>query len=88
MRRLTSLYKAAQYVGVTERTIRNYVGKGLFCAYRVPKVRGILVDLDEVDAAMRRLPARVARPGYGSFGPKATIIDLPPQPVRVEAIES
>lgn len=75
-RRLVTLRQAAAYLGVVERSIRNYIGAGHFPAYRVRGVRGVMVDLDEVDAAMRKLPARVARPGYGQYGPKATIVDL------------
>ena len=87
-RRLISLHQAATHVGVTDRSIRNYIGRGHFPAYRVPGVRGVMLDLDEVDAAMRRLPARLVRPGFGTFGPKAVIIDLPAQPVVVSASTS
>ena len=87
-RRLISLRQAADHIGVDPRTVRNYIGAGHFPCYRVPGVRGVLVDLDEVDAAMRRLPARLVRPAYGSFGPKAVVITLPAQPVVVPASTS
>ena len=62
-RRLATFAELARYLGVADRTGRNYAAKGFFTLYKVPGVRGVLVDLDEVDATIRRLPARVARVG-------------------------
>lgn len=83
-RRLATIQQTANHLRVSDRSIRNYISRGLFPAYRVPRVRGVLLDLDEVDQVMRRVPSKIARPGYGSFGPKAKIIDLPAQAVVVE----
>lgn len=77
MSRLASLDRAARHLGVSARTVRNYIGKGFFPAYRQPGIRGVLVDLDEVDRSMSRLPARKAYTGWGSFGPDAEIRTLP-----------
>jgi hypothetical protein len=46
-------------------------------------IRGVLVDLDEVDAALGQLPASKVRGGFGSYGPKARVIDIPVQPIIV-----
>jgi len=84
-RRIVTVDQAASFLGVTPRSIRNYISKGLFPAYRVPGTRGIRVDLDEINRKMRLIPATVARAG-AQFGPNATIIDLPPQPRRAEVV--
>lgn len=83
MARLTTLRHVAQYLECTDRTVRNYIGQGYFPAYKQPGSRGLLVDLDDVDAAMRRLPARKVRPAYGSYGPRADIRVLPARSVVV-----
>ena len=43
--------QAAEYLGVTERTVRQMIGDGRLIGYRSGK-RLVRVDLDEVDAAM------------------------------------
>lgn len=82
-RRLGSFDKLAQQEGVSPRTIRNYVEKGYFPVYKRAGVRGFLVDLDEAASAIEKLPRKAARPGYGSLGPNAVIIQLP---ARAEVI--
>lgn len=54
-RRLISQQAAAEYLGVTERTIRNYVSRGQLRAYRVGG-RLVRVDLNELDAMLRPIP--------------------------------
>lgn len=83
-RRIVSTQQCANHQGVSDRTIRNYIGKGFFPAYRMPGRRGLLVDLIEVEAAMRRLPARVAKAAVGSYGPNADIRTLSARPIVVE----
>jgi hypothetical protein len=47
---------SAQYAGVCEKTIRNWIAAGLITGYRVgPKL--IEVDLDEIDRIIRPVPA-------------------------------
>lgn len=82
-RRLATFDQAARLYGVSARTFRNYVGRGLFPAYRMPGVRGLLLDLNEVEAAMRRLPARAAKAAFGSYGPNADIRTLAARPIVV-----
>jgi hypothetical protein len=75
-RRYATIARAAQEHGVTHHTIRNWIGKGHFPVYRLPGQSAACVDLDEVAAALAKLPAAKARPGFGSFGPDAKVRDL------------
>lgn len=47
--------EAAEHLGVTDRTIRNYVASGLLTGYRLGS-RAMRLDLDEVDALLRPIP--------------------------------
>ena len=85
-RRLVTIAQCASYLGVTPRTVRNYVSQGFFPGYRIPGTRGIRLDLDEVNWKLKSIPATKARLGSGSFGPNAKIVELPPQPVRPEIV--
>ena len=67
-RRLLPIDKAGPFFGVTSRTMRSYAAKKFFPLYRMSGVRGVEVDLDEVTAAMRKVPARRAKAGLGSYG--------------------
>ncbi|MCG7593729.1 AlpA family transcriptional regulator [Mycobacterium sp. PSTR-4-N] len=50
-RRYASLKDAAEYVGVTTRTIRTWISEGLITGYRINQ-RLVRVDLNELDQAM------------------------------------
>lgn len=50
-RRYVSINDAAQYLGVSTRTIRTMIADGRLCAYRMGR-RFIRLDLDQIDAAM------------------------------------
>lgn len=54
---LLSLRDAADYWGVSERSLRQYIADGLVPAYRLPgrdgRSRLIRVRLDDLEAAMR-----------------------------------
>lgn len=52
--------EAATYLGVTERTLRNYVRSGAFKAYKAKGSRLIRYDVNEIDAAMRPVPSAKA----------------------------
>ena len=54
-RRYASLADAAQYVDCNERTLRRKIAAGALTGYRFGRL--VRVDLDEVDAAMRPIPA-------------------------------
>jgi excisionase family DNA binding protein len=85
--RLATIAEIAAMLSVTERSVRTYISKGFFPAYRIPGTRGVRLDPAEVKAKMKLVPTTVARPGAGSFGPNAKIIDLPPQPRPIEVID-
>ena len=51
-RRYAKLGEAAEYLGVTDRTIRQMIADGRLTGYR-SGTRLVRVDLDEVDAAMQ-----------------------------------
>lgn len=51
-RRWASLKEAGDYIGVTDRTIRQMIMDGKICGYR-SNARLIRVDLNEIDAAMQ-----------------------------------
>ena len=51
-RRWASIQQTAEYLGVTDRTIRTMVSDGRLKAYRNGR-KLIRLDLNEIDAAMR-----------------------------------
>jgi excisionase family DNA binding protein len=59
-RRLVTQQAAAEYLGVTERTIRNYVSRGQLRAYRVGG-RVVRIDQDDLDALLRPIPTAGVR---------------------------
>lgn len=56
-RRWLSPREAAEYLAVTERTLRNYVRRGSIKAHRPRSSRLIRYDRLELDAAMRPIPS-------------------------------
>lgn len=55
IRRLESIEHAAQYLGVSAKTIRRYIAAGRVTGYRTGP-RLIRVDLNELDAMLRPIP--------------------------------
>ena len=55
-RRLRDLTEAADYLGVTTRTIRRYIAEGRIAAYRVGD-RLIRVDMGDVEALAVKVEA-------------------------------
>lgn len=51
-RRFIKIAEAAEYLGVTDRTIRQMIADGRLTGYR-SGARLVRVDLNELDAAMR-----------------------------------
>lgn len=51
---------AAKYLGVTDRTIRNYIARGILPAYRVRSSRAIRIRQSDLDALLRPIPATEA----------------------------
>ena len=54
-RALVSQAQAAEYLGVTDRTIRNYISRGELTGYRMGP-RLVRVDLNQLDAMLRPIP--------------------------------
>ena len=55
-RHLAPIAEAADYIGANPRTIRRYIAAGRLTGYRVGP-RLIRVDLDELEAIVRPIPA-------------------------------
>lgn len=55
-RRLTQ-QEAAEYLGVTDRTIRNYIARGFLSAQRVRGSRLIRIDVADLDALLKPVPS-------------------------------
>ncbi len=55
VRRLESIEHAADYLGVSTKTIRRYIAAGRVVGYRTGP-RLIRVDLNELDAMLRPIP--------------------------------
>lgn len=55
-RRLASISEAAEYAACNPRTIRRRIADGSLSGYRMG-ARLIRVDLNELDAFLRRIPA-------------------------------
>lgn len=57
-RRWLTQAEAAEYLGVTDRTIRNLVSRGVIKGYRLGS-RAVRIDARELDAALRPIPSAV-----------------------------
>ncbi len=55
-RHLVSIGQAAEYAGVSSKTIRRRISDGSLAGYRMGN-RLIRVDLNELDAMLRPIPA-------------------------------
>lgn len=54
-RRLVSVDKAATYLGLSPRTIRRAIADGRIAGFRFgPRI--VRIDLNEIDAVLRRIP--------------------------------
>ena len=73
---LVTLKRAADHRQCSESTIRNYIKRGYFPAYRVPGKRGLRVVLAEVDSGLSALPRAKAHAGIDSWGPTAHIVTI------------
>jgi excisionase family DNA binding protein len=75
MPRYTSQTQAAKHFQTTDRTIRNWIGKGYIKGYRIGP-RSVVVDLDEIERFLATVPPTVARDGRRVYGPDARIVNL------------
>ena len=58
-RRITSINAAAEYAGVSTKTIRRYIAAGRLTGYRFGP-RLVKINLSEVDALLRPVPTTQA----------------------------
>lgn len=56
LKRWLNQAEAAEYLGVTDRTIRSYIRRGSLTGRRLPGSRLIRLDRLELDAALRPVP--------------------------------
>lgn len=68
-RRLVKIAQAAGYLGVSDSVVRLWISKGHFPVYKVDGQRAALVDLNEVEAATKRLTRR-------KYGNQAQVVHL------------
>ncbi len=66
-RRWLTQSESAEYLGVTERTIRNYIARGVLPGHRVRSSHCIRVDVKDLDALLRPIPT-VGNLGGGANG--------------------
>ena len=69
-RRLESIPNAAEYIGVSTKTIRRYIAAGRAVGYRAGP-RLIRVDLNDLDAMLRAIPAGGRQHACKRRGPAA-----------------
>ncbi|SMX98222.1 hypothetical protein BI49514_02980 [Brevibacterium iodinum ATCC 49514] len=83
-RNLVSITEAACHRNCSDQTIRNYIRRGYFPAYRNEKNprAGVLIDLDEMDEALDDLPQAKVRAGVRAFGKYASVYSLHPDARR------
>lgn len=54
--RWLSQQEAAEYLGVTDRTVRNYIARGVLPGHRLRGSRLVRIDLRDVDKMLRPIP--------------------------------
>lgn len=52
--------EAAEYLGVTDRSVRNYISRGLLPARRVRGSRLIRIDRGDLDELLKPIPSAKA----------------------------
>ncbi|WP_084100684.1 helix-turn-helix domain-containing protein [Demequina sp. NBRC 110051] len=74
---LMTLQGMADHLDVSERTIRNWITRGYFNAYKVRGRRGYFVRPSEVSAALKEHATSGAmRTGTTAFGPKGKVVTI------------
>jgi excisionase family DNA binding protein len=61
-RRWLTQLEVAEYLGVTDRTVRNYIARGDLPAHRVRGSRLLRIDLHDVEALLTRIPTAGVTP--------------------------
>lgn len=57
-RRWLSQQEAAEYLGVTDRSVRNYVARGVLPASRVRGSRLVRIDRSDLDRLLAPIPTQ------------------------------
>ncbi len=88
LRTFATQQRAAEKFGVHQRTVRNWISRGLITGYRLPGGRAVRVDLDEIERMLTLVPATVVRHKVGRkpFGPEATIVSIHADAVAVDGL--
>ena len=68
--RLITQQQAADLLSVTDRTLRNMISRGAITGYKVPGVRAVRVDKDEIMSKLKTIPTAVARQEFVYGAPK------------------
>lgn len=68
--RLITQQAAADMIGVTDRSIRNMISRGVISGYKIPGVRAVRVDRDEIMSKLKAIPTVVARQEFVFGQPK------------------
>lgn len=82
-----SQQRIADLLGVHPRTVRNMISRGDLTGYRIPGVRAVRLDLNEVQSLVRAIPA-VNRRDKIPFGPNAKIVTVVPAAIRQEPVRA
>ncbi|MEP7738111.1 helix-turn-helix domain-containing protein [Nocardioides sp. 31GB23] len=54
-RRWLSQAEAAEYLGVTDRTVHNYIARGILPGHRIRSSRLVRIDRGDLDALLERV---------------------------------
>ncbi len=76
-RRLATVDMVARYLNCIPRTVRNHVSRGLYPGYKIPGTRGIRIDLNDVDRAMKPIPAVIPRETKQPYRGNIIALDTP-----------
>lgn len=72
--------KAAAYLDITDRSVRNLIARGELTGYRVAGLRAVRLDSEEVRKLLRAVPTalprarRAAGPARVPFGARARVV--------------
>lgn len=66
--RLITQQAAAEMLGITDRSVRNMIARGVITGWKVPGVRAVRVDKDEITSKLKAIPTPIARREF-VYGP-------------------
>lgn len=83
--RLITQQAAAEMLGVTDRTIRNMISRGVITGFQIPGVRAVRVDKDELTSKLKAIPSPVARQAF-VFGAQKFNGNVKPAPASAAVV--